>query len=285
MLIWCLSVGLVFNFINLLMDNRVEAQTRTENKSDNILVKSQQLPIIKPSDVIEKLEEKLKSNPEISALEIADIGNSLIKKNGFNFSFHTCEIAEVNNIADENIGGKVFRPFDYEFTNLSGQKEIYRLLNKSFGAPCGCVFDIPLSKASKNELTLIAAGKPKKVKHLDKYNLEIAELVSKDLQKILKIWYKPDEIVPSGISKDGSKLYVDLSYDDDDILNKSERGLFLEISDDGTFKFIPRKNPDIITNHEYIEDFPKEENNAYLGYLKFTNGNIEHILKVSFPCT
>lgn len=267
-------VLLVFNFI----ETNVISQKATNDKFT-----SQKKPIITPSNLTEKLENIKKSNPKISSQELVRHGNDLIGKIGFDYDFYTCEIAEDNDIHDMNFVGEDFRNFDFPFENLKGKKITFQIMNKVYGHPCGCVFEIPLTKAVKNDLTIIADGNPISVKHLKKYNIEYAELVNKDLKKIIRTWYKPMENQPFGISKDGTKIYVETAFSEDDFLNKE--GLLLEISENGIFQFVLKSNPNIISKYEYIENFPKDENNAYLGYLKFTDGKIEHILKVSFPCT
>lgn len=261
----------------------INAQKITNNEKAADKFASRNKPIITPSNVTEKLESIKQSNPKTSSRELAKYGNDLINKTGFDFSFYTCEIAEVNKEKGERYDGENLIPFDYPFEDLSGKNRTYQIMSKDNAHPCDCVYKIPLTKAAKNELTIIDDGKPISVKHLEKYNIEYAELVTKDLKKFVRRWYKPFEIQPFGISKDGTKIYVETSYNDDDLLNKE--GLLLEISEKGTFQFVLKNNPNIISKQKLIENYPKDETNDYFGYLKFTDGKIEHILKITFPCT
>ncbi len=121
---------------------------------------SQNKPIITPSDATKKLESIKQSNPKISSRELAKYGNDLINQTGFDFSFYTCEIAEVNEEKGERYDGENLIPFDYPFEDLSGKNRTFQIMSKDNGHPCDCVYEIPLTKAAKNELTIIADGKP-----------------------------------------------------------------------------------------------------------------------------
>ena len=116
-------------------------------------------------------------------------------------------------------------------------------MSKSWGHPCGCYFEIPLFKASKDELKIFQDGIQYSVKHLEKYNLEYVELVSKDLKNIKRKWFPPMDIVPFGISKDGTKIYVETSYYNDNLKN-SKNSLVLEIAETGTFRFVSKNDPE-----------------------------------------
>lgn len=241
-------------------------------------------PKIKPTNIVELLSQKIDDDPQISSKDLLDYGNELIKKTGYNFDFYSCTIANPENKPLGNDFSENYTAFDYSFSSIKGKNLEFQILSKSWGHPCGCYFEIPLMRASKDELVINQDGKQYSVKHLEKYNIEYVESVSKDLKKTRRKWFKPMDNVPFGISKDGSKIYLETTYYYDN-LNNSEKSLVLEIAENGTFQFASKKDPNIISNYEYIEDFPKEKDNDYLGYLKFSDGKNEHILKVSFPCT
>ncbi len=260
---------------NTKPENKNELATESNAKSDK--------PIIKPSDINRELLDKKKANPKISAKELADYGNELIKKKGYNFSFYTCEIAEANKSAEDF--SDTYRPFDYKLEDLTGRKITFQIMAKNFGHPCGCDFEIPVFQVSKTEMTVLADDQPLRLKRPKGFYLEEVELVDKSLKKSIRKWYKPFDIAPFGISKDGTKIYIETGYDDGMEGNGFINDLVLEISEDGTFQLVERNNSNIIANGEELKNFPKDPENSYLGYTRFKDGDKTYFIKFSYPCT
>lgn len=247
------------------------------DKLQNVFINQNNKPIIKPSNVIENLLEKKKENPKISAKELSEFGNELIKKDGYNFGFNACEIAEANNINEGDDYSETFRPFNYKLENLKGEKIAFQIMNKTFGYPCGCVFDIPLTQLSNSEMTVTVDKNQVKLKRPKEFYSEEVELVDKTLKKKIRNWSIPSELLVGeianlGISKDGTKIYFHTEVEE----------LDLEISENGTFKFVTTNNENKISKGQELKDFPKDPENAYLGYKRFANG---FIVKFSYPCT
>ncbi len=243
----------------------------------NVFINQNNKPTIKPSNVIEDLLEKKKENPKISAKELSEFGNQLIKKDGYNFSFNVYEIAEINNINEGDNYSETFRPFNYKLENLKGEKITFQIMNKIFGHPCGCVFDIPVAQLSNSEITVIADKNQVKLKRPKEFYSEEIELVDKTLKKKIRNWSIPSELLVGevanfGISKDGTKIYFHTEVEE----------LDLEIFEDGTFKLVTTDNENKISKGEELKDFPKDSQNDYLGYKQFSNG---FIVKFSYPCT
>ncbi len=249
----------------------------TNDKTQNEIIYQSNIPVIKPSKVIEYLFDKKKENPKISANQLSALGNELIKKDGYNFSFNACEIAEANNVNEGDSYSETFRPFNYKLENKKGEKINYQIMNKSFGHPCGCVFGIPITQLSNLEMTVIADKNQVKLKRPKEFYSEEIDLVDKTLKKKIRNWSIPSELLIGeianfGISKDGMKIYFHTEI----------KELDLEIFEDGTFKLVTTDNEDKISKGKELKDFPKDPQNDYPGYKRFTNG---FIVKFSYPCT
>ncbi|HEV8188852.1 MAG TPA: hypothetical protein VGP83_13950, partial [Pyrinomonadaceae bacterium] len=123
-----------------------------------------------------------------------------------------------------------------------------------------------------------AEGKSYRVRRTRAFFLDEAQLVDSSLKKVLRKWVVPFQIVPTGISADGTKLYLEhWSQDPAD-------GLVLELSEDGRLAFRERAGLEL-KEGTWIEDFPKDPNNAYLSYMKFEVGNKTYIIRFTAPCT
>jgi len=236
-----------------------------------------ELLVIKSSTVLDELAEKKKQNPNISAAALSAFGNDLLKLKGYNFTTYTCDIAEINKIGDNDSSDQPVE-FTFDLTQLTGKSSKFRLTADDWGYPCGCAFDLTVLKADSTEMTVLANNRPIRVKRPAFYFEEV-ELVDKSLKKTLRKWYKPTDIQVYGISADGLKIYVETNYDNKD--NK----LLLEISENGTFRFVPKDSANILKNGVGLTDFPRDKENDYLGYTEFKAKGKSFILKFSGPCT
>lgn len=227
------------------------------------------------STVLEQLLEKKRQNAQISSADLASFGNELIKTDGFNFAFDTCEIAEKN---EKN--GKMADVLKYGLKDATGKSVTFEITQKRYHAPCGCRFDFPLSKITKDKMTLVVNGKSDEYTRPKDFLLDEIELLDATMKKTIRIWYNHFDMPPVGISEDGAKVYLRTGYDD---LNFKE--IAVEIGEDGVPKFTVLDSPNIIKDPENLKDFPKDPNNAYRGYLKFNGKSVSYILKISYPCT
>ena len=236
---------------------------------------------ITPSTIVEDITARKRQIPHISAQELADYGNSLIKRQGLNFDFLTCDIAETNNQKSES--NDKFIPYKYKLKDRNGKAQTYQIMNKNFGHPCGCTFDIPVYQISEKEMIVRVDGIPTALQRPKEFVLDEAELVDETLKKTIRRWYLPLDVVPFGISQDGTKIYVDLDHGEG---HESPNELIaLEIAENGVFQFVPRNNPNLLKNGVNLENFPKNPNNDYLGYTRFNSGKTNYIVKFSYPCT
>jgi hypothetical protein len=244
-----------------------------------INAQSQSYPVIKPSEVIRDLLEKKKQNSKISAKELADYGNELIKNKGYDFSFYACDIAEANKqIPAEELYNDSYKAYKYQLKDIGGKTTTYQIMNKFYEIPCGCGFEIPIFQISDQAMTVKTDGGQVKLMRPEKFGLDEVELVDKSLKKTLRKWYMPSDNIPFGISKDGTKIYIDTGYDDY-LINE----LVLEISENGTVRVVPRNDPNILSRGKELKGYPKI--GSEISYMSFNFGNKSHIVKFSYPCT
>lgn len=232
--------------------------------------------IIKSFSVAEALYEKKQKNPPISEVTLAAYGNTLIKKNGLEFYSDSCAIAEANNVGEASFSEKL-TTFNFEVEDLGGKKIPFQFFSKMWAAPCGCSFDFPLLSINEKDWTMLAGNTPIKLKRTPDIDFEEVRLLDKTKQKVLRRWFKPLDNEPEGISVDGTKIYVSLAYDNDP-------GLFLEISDNGTFRIVPKNTPNIIKTAENVVNFDGGPN-GFEALRQFKSKTKSYYLNYNYPCT
>jgi len=240
-------------------------------------------PKIRASDILEDLLKRKKERPRTSPRELAAYGNALLRKKGYDYSFDACDILKVNGKEGESntptTGTLVNYP--YKLETAGGRALTFGILSRDDegGGMCGeCFFDIPALRVTKTEMVVLAGGSWQRLRRPKEFVLDEAALVDKTLRRTLRTWQMPFQTVPSGISSDGSKLYVEF-YE-----GMGPNELLLELSGDGTLKFRARKEVNL-GKGESIEDLPKDPNNAYLSYMRYKTGGKTYIVKFSGPCT
>ncbi|HVE55830.1 MAG TPA: hypothetical protein VNB22_03315 [Pyrinomonadaceae bacterium] len=232
--------------------------------------------IIKSSSVAEALYKKKQENPRISEAALAAYGNTLIKKKGLDFYSGSCDIAEANNVGESSFSEKL-TTFNFEVEDLSGKKIPFQFFSKEWGAPCGCSFGFPLLSVNEKEWTILSGNTPVKLKRTPDIDFEEVKLLDKTKRKVVRRWFKPLDNEPEGISSDGTKIYVSLAYDDDP-------GLFLEISDTGTFRLVPRNTPNIIKTAANIVNFEAKKDD-FDALKQFKSKTKSFYLNYYHPCT
>lgn len=107
-------------------------------------------------------------------------------------------------------------------------------------------------------------------------------LVDQTMKKSIRKWPTPIDATPAGISEDGKSIYAAFDFDGNDYENEVQvPNLLLEISEDGTLKFVPKDDPKIIgsKNSTDIQGYTE------IGYRKFQSGKTNYIIRFSYPCT
>lgn len=227
------------------------------------------LPKLVPSSLISDVEERAGKKPAITADALAEFANKRLAVNGFEFETDPCDI--------ESTATKNKYPGEY-----GGVYHVYKINEKqSFmarelgDAPCGCWLNLPLKAASRNSLVLVSDSGTFEIKPPKKLLLQEAMLVDGSLRKTVRTWILPRGGAPDGISSNGKSIYIAIE----------KTPLFLEITDKGTLRFVPRKTAIAITKFTDLKKFPKDPKNDYLGFRRFTNGKVTFTIKFSHVCT
>lgn len=278
--------GLLFLLLNfLIFDAKTQSQTKklqTVN-SPPILLNS--------STILEDLEKYKKVNPQISAEELAKFGNKLLLQKGFNYEISFCDVIErkiktkkAKGISDEN-GNFSYVSFPYQMTLVNSAKAIFQITAPNDESCCCgyCYTEFPVLNITKNQMTLVSSGKTYSV--IRDKDLSVSEeyvlVDEKTLQREIRKWQVPFETYPFGISKDGTKLYIE--FDENDIL--------LEISEKGVLRLVPKNEPNILSNGKDLRQTPPPKIGEILnksgefGFYSFKTGNKNYIVKFSYPCT
>lgn len=237
---------------------------------------SKRTPIrsVKGSGIVIEVIERAKQAPSLSAVELAAYGNDLIAKKGFDYAFDVCEAL---NHRDRSRTPPA-KSLTYQMTLTNGGKTPFQFTIGDEGLCGECWTSIPILQITNKEMTLIAEGERYRVRRPSSFYLDDVQLVDETLKKVLRTWQLPSQAMPTGISADGTKLYVNFY---------NELGLdhlVLEVSESGPPQFrdravIKSSEPKLIENH------PKDPNNAYLSFMSLRAGEKIYRLKFSAPCT
>jgi hypothetical protein len=230
------------------------------------------LPRIASSTVVADIEAKRLADRRITPQQLADFGNQRLKVVGFDFKTDPCDIESVRTEIGfpEAEYGEVFHI--YPFQGDAGAK-LELLAREPGDAPCGCWLDLPVRKAFKDRLEVITDKGAVEIGTKDLL-VETVQLMDASLRRLTREWMVSDGGAPVGISIDGKKIYMDAGV----------QGLFLETADDGNLRFVPRTSPDIITAHVDLKRFPKDPDNDYAGFRRFTKGKVVYNVKFSHIC-
>lgn len=228
------------------------------------------------SNILSDVAEKKKQQPGITSKELAAFANDLLEKRGFDYEFDVCALLSAGDLKST---AETFRK-RYRASLTNGQKLTLSLdvFNGQNGMCGECWVHIPSRQVTSREIHLLAEGKSYRIRHPSAFYLDEAQLVDSSLKKVLRRWKVPFQIIPTGISPDGTKLYLrHWAQDPDD-------GLVLELSADGRLFFRDRAELELKEGTS-IDDFPKDPKNSYLSFMKFEAGNKTYIIRFTAPCT
>lgn len=242
------------------------------------LVQAQAPRVVKvsSSNVLTAIAERKKTQPHITVKELAAYANELLEKRGFDWEFDACDLLSARDLKSTAPGFQK----RYRTSLTDGQKLTLNLeVSNPQDGLCGeCWSHIPSRQVTDREIHLIAKGKSYRIRRTRALFLDEAQLVDSNMKKVLRRWAVPFQIVPTGISADGTKLYLQhWAQDADD-------GLVLELSDDGRLAFRERAELNLKEGTS-IENFPLDPKNAYLSFIKFEVGNKVFIIRYTAPCT
>ena len=240
-------------------------------------------PEIRAATVLEDLLKRENARPKLSARALAAYGNALVREQGFNYDFNACDILKANGKSgdgDTRPTGALLT-YPYKLTRADGRSMSFSILSRDDegGGMCGeCFFEIPLLRVTETEMVVRTESGTYRLRRPKGFVLDKAELVDRSLRRVMRTWQMPFQTAPSGISPDGSKLYVEF-YE-----GLAPKALLLELSGDGTVKF--RARDDVgLREGEWIKDFPKDPSNDYLSYMRFRSGGKTYVVKFTGPCT
>ena len=239
---------------------------------------SYQRPIsVSPSDLVQELAQRKKNQPTITPKELAVFANQLLEKRGFDYSFDVCDILPK---ADARNGNRTDTTASYALSLTNGKQHSFKFnVAGADGGMCGeCMSLVPSAQVTKTQMVLVADGKRYRVQRPASFILDEVELVDGEMKTVQRTWQLPYQTIPVGISRDGTKLYLNFytQYEVD--------GLLLELTEKGGLVFRDRSEVRMIEG-KVIEDHPKDPNNAYLTFIRFSAGDKAYIIRFSAPCT
>ena len=229
------------------------------------------LPKVMHSILLSDLQTRAQAEPKISAKELAAYANNKLAEIGYAYSFDPCDV--------ESAATKIKYPTDndddffhvYNTVDVTGKKLSF-LASQPYDAPCGCSIDLPITSATPMRLAIVAQERRLEIAIPAKLLFEEIELVDASMRKTIRRWVIPDGGPPDAISIDGRKIYMQIE----------STPLYLEVPPNGTLKIVPRNSLGLIRTFTDLKRYPKDPNNAYLGFRRFSNGKI---YKFSWPCT
>jgi hypothetical protein len=239
-------------------------------------VGNQRPVIVTSSKILEELSRRKQKQPAITLKELAVVGNEMLKEKGFDYMFDVCEILPER---DRQTSGFAI-PASHTLSLSNGTQRSFKFTVAGGGEGlCGeCMSMIPAVQVTATEMVLVSDGNRYRVRRPKAFALDQAELVDATMKKVLRKWQLPYQTVPIGISPDGAKLYLNFYTD------YKLDGLVLELSENGKLAF--RAGGDVqMVEGKFVEDHPKDPNNAYLSFKRFDTGNKTFIIRFWAPCT
>ena len=208
--------------------------------------------------------------PGVSSSEFKRYGTSAISEKGYEFTFSAEQGSTlINNVDVDSDAFEI-----YKFTQLNGKTQLFA--TQEHGShPCGTFTGLTVTNLSEKLLTILADGKLYRVKMPKDLIFDDIILVEKNLKTPIRRWLTPLDAMPEAISNDGKTIYISTEIEE----------LLLGITDNGSLNFISATDKNIIKRNIEIKNFPKDPENDYLGYKKFSNGKQNFFVKFSYPCT
>jgi hypothetical protein len=243
--------------------------------------KQNQASIIRPSNILDDVRNKMKKQPNISPKDLAAYANELLEEKGFDYNFDVCEIIGHNRLRRLARTSPSRIIYSHKMAQSVGRKITLRFISENPGdAPCGeCLSPIPSLQVTKQEMLVVSGGQRYRLKRPTGFGLDEAELVDEAMRKVLRTWQLPYQTIPVGISPDGTKLYLEF-YAEHEL-----DAFVLELSENGRAQFKARRDVDLQRKGERVENHPTDPLNAYLSFLRLYAGSKSYVIKFSAPCT
>jgi hypothetical protein len=237
-------------------------------------------PKIVPSSLLTFIERRAQEQPGISPKELAAYANTILAHEGFNYEFDACEIGRAGKHGVDAPGASEGQTYLLPMTSVKGEKITFRVASVNMEGLCGeCFFRIPCLKVTKRDMLMVSKGRRYSLKRSHQMRLDEMSLVDETMKRVLLTWQVPYQTVPLGVSEDGRKLYLNLTYRE----NEAKEKLVLEISETGLR--IEARDALGLKKGEWIEEHPKDPKNSYLSFMRFQAGGQSYIIRFSGPCT
>lgn len=232
------------------------------------------LPKVLASAVEEEIQKHARENPKIAATALVEFANQRLAAKGFDFSVDPCDMPSKPTTIKfpAEYEGEFFHV--YETADLDGNALSF-IARQPGDAPCGCWLTLPLKSITSKRMVLVSERSELALKPPAKFLFEEIGLADASLRKTSRTWIVPNGGPPDAISTDGTRLFFEIE----------DTPLFLEIGAGGALKFVLRTTPGIVKRFIDLKTFPKDRNNAYLGFRRFTSGKKTHTVKFSHVCT
>jgi hypothetical protein len=216
------------------------------------------------------------AHPAAPGREIAEYGNSLLSAKGYNYWIDVDALNQKKKNAARILSND-FQTYPYTMTLSDGKKESFLVFApRNDSCCCGHFYaDFPVTRITGTSISFISDGKtytvirPKDLAASERYALVDIKNPSKEIQR----WQVPYETYPSGISEDGTKLYVEGPIED----------VLLEISLDGTFRLVDKT--EVKSSEGEFCLIPENGKDGYEGCMKFEVGTKVYYIRFSAPCT
>lgn len=229
-----------------------------------------------PSTIGGDIEKYKNEHPAASGKEIAEYGNSLLPVKGYNYWIDVDALNRKKKNVTRILSDE-FQAYPHTMTLSNGKKESFLVFApREDSCCCGYFYaDFPVTRITETAITFISDGKTYTVvRPRDLATSERCALIDiKNPSKEMRRWQVPYETYPSGISGDGTKLYVEGPIED----------VLLEISPDGTFKLVDKN--EIKSSEGEFCSLPENTKDAYESCMKFKVGTKTYYIRFSGPCT
>ncbi|HQU86740.1 MAG TPA: hypothetical protein PKY59_26645, partial [Pyrinomonadaceae bacterium] len=233
---------------------------------------------IDKTDLVAELKDVKTKNPKISVQDFAKTANSLLETKGLNFKVGfdagTCQKIEQVKKAQKDQSA----PLNLKTTLKSPLGEAASLIlpDPVFAdSECfACSVTIPMQEITAQEFVTMVRGNNLKFYLPSNFLLSEVFLVDeKDLSTVQKKWRIPFKTQPLALSFDARVLYV--GFDEPELSD-----LTLAIFVEGTFQFYPKS--DLKTERKGT--LLKDKNVPNFGFIKFSDGKSNHVLKFPTKC-
>lgn len=234
------------------------------------------------SDSLEELKKVKSSNPNMTAQDLSEKGDSLIAAKGLNFvfSFNSELCQKVTEAVQKQKDKSNPIRLNAQINSVEGDIASISLPEIKFDSGgCGkCFVRMPLVEFNEKEFVTFIQDRSVRFYTPKNINYEEINLVeTQNPLKVIRTWKVPFRSMPLAISDDGKMIVLDLP-------SSELKEIALLIYDDGTFRFYPKKDLDLSAKSEILKEVPGQTESAKTSFIKFIKGEQQHILKFNKNC-